>query len=386
MKTLSIIIPIYYGEQYLDNLLQQIEDCMNYLNKTEYSFEVLFVNDAPDAPITQTFSKTSLNVIVMNTNNNVGIHGARVKGLKRSTGEFILFLDQDDHIKPEYFSSQLLFIGENDAVVCQAIHANENFYLDYGTFKKMICKDFILGKWNSIVSPGQVLIRKKSIPTIWTENILKYNGADDWFLWLCMIAEKCQISLNYNILYEHVIQKANASDDHVSMLQSEQEVIQVIKEKEIFSDEDLNLLVTGFLKKHVARMEGLYKKIDSVCKHDNLLESWMHLRDIGIEFSGFFKKYGYKRIAIYGVGKLGKHLFCELSKGDIEVLFGIDQNSKCVTYPVPVYSASQQIEEVDAIVITVIDQYEEIKKLLTEKVNCAIIPLEKIIQELMPNG
>lgn len=117
-------------------------------------------------------------------------------------------------------------------------------------------------------------------------------------------------------------------------------------------------------------------------RHDELLDNWMHLRDINIGLSEYFKKYRYHKIGIYGAGKLGTHLFYELKKDDIKVVFGIDKNSKNVLFPVKVYAPDQHLPKVDAIVITIIDKYGEISKMLSEKNDCPMIPLEDIILEL----
>ena len=118
-------------------------------------------------------------------------------------------------------------------------------------------------------------------------------------------------------------------------------------------------------------------------RHDKLLDNWMHLRDINIEFSKYFKKYGYYKIGIYGAGKLGTHLFHELKNEGIEIVFAIDKNSNDIIFPVKVYAPDQTIPRVDAIVITVIDKYGEISKMLCEKNDCSMIPLEDVIQELI---
>lgn len=118
-------------------------------------------------------------------------------------------------------------------------------------------------------------------------------------------------------------------------------------------------------------------------RHDKLLDNWMHLRDIDIKFSAYFKKYGYHKIGIYGAGKLGTHLFYELKKENVEVIFGIDKNSKNVVFPIKVYAPDQKMPKVDAIVITIIDKYGEISKMLCEKNACPMIPLEDIVQELI---
>ena len=129
------------------------------------------------------------------------------------------------------------------------------------------------------------------------------------------------------------------------------------------------------------RIKKLYEWVSS--RHDELLNNWMSLRDRNLNLSIYLKKYGYYKIAVYGTGKLGTHVFYELKGEEIEVAFGIDRNSENVKYPVKVYSPEQKFPKVDAVIITVIDKYGEISKLLYEKMNSPMIPLEDIIQELI---
>ena len=44
----------------------------------------------------------------------------------------------------------------------------------------------MMEKGNPIISTGQVLMRRASIPGVWMENIMETNCADDYLLWLCM--------------------------------------------------------------------------------------------------------------------------------------------------------------------------------------------------------
>jgi len=61
---------------------------------------------------------------------NLGIHASRICGLHHSTGEYILFLDQDDVIEPRYFLSQFQAIGDSDAVICNATQNSRSRYSD----------------------------------------------------------------------------------------------------------------------------------------------------------------------------------------------------------------------------------------------------------------
>lgn len=119
--------------------------------------------------------------------------------------------------------------------------------------------------------------------------------------------------------------------------------------------------------------------------HDKLLDDWMYLRDHSVNVSQFFRKYGYRNIAIYGMGKLGRHLLYELNKGGIRVSFGIDKNNKNCgeDIGIEVYSPEHQMPETDAVVITITNQYGEISRMLSENMSCPMIMIEEIIQELI---
>ena len=60
------------------------------MDKEDY-LELLLVNDAPDAPLSQNFESNDIHLIIINTDENIGIHGARVKGLKSAPLYFIIF-------------------------------------------------------------------------------------------------------------------------------------------------------------------------------------------------------------------------------------------------------------------------------------------------------
>ena len=127
------------------------------------------------------------------------------------------------------------------------------------------------------------------------------------------------------------------------------------------------------------------KSIQILRRHDRLLDDWLYLRDHEINVSQFFNRYGYRNIAIYGMGKLGRHLLHELTQGGIRVVYGIDKNNGACgkIMGIEIYASGQKMPEVDAVVMTVIDQYAEISKMLGEKMKCPKITIEEIFQELI---
>lgn len=363
MNRISVIVPVFFGEKYIPNMIVQIEACRKYLDDRDY-IEIIFINDAPDAPLSDNWESESVHIIIINTDENVGIHGARVKGLKECQGDYVLFLDQDDLIRPQFFNKQLIAIRKNDAAVCKAIHDSKSFYPDDDVFQKIVTKEYMLGKWNHIISPGQVLLRKSSIPSIWSEIILKHNGADDWLLWLCMISMKCSFSLNTEILYEHVVHGKNASGNILSMMQSKQEVISIVQKQSLFEGNDFNMLLEAFFAGYTNYIWELVILKNKFI----LLDNWIKQKESGVKLAEYLLQSGVKTCGIYGCGMFGEHLYEELKKA-IFVKFFIDKNALGINKNIPVYTIEDSLPETDIILISLLYEADKAEEKIKEKSN-----------------
>lgn len=125
------------------------------------------------------------------------------------------------------------------------------------------------------------------------------------------------------------------------------------------------------------------KKINKLNKNFQIADKWLD-RILDARFTAtYMEKEGYKRVAIYGYGKLGKLLMKELSKSknNIEVPFFIDQTGDFFYKEKNILTLEDDLSEVDAIIITVVDEFEEIRKELIKHVTCPILSLEDIINE-----
>lgn len=75
----SVIIPIYKGNGYIESLLNKIEK--NY-QESQKEIEVIFVNDYPDEEIIIN-GQYDFKIEVINNKVNQGIHQTRINGLKK---------------------------------------------------------------------------------------------------------------------------------------------------------------------------------------------------------------------------------------------------------------------------------------------------------------
>ena len=92
MLKISVIIPVYNAEQYL-------EECLNSIrNQTYKELEVILVDDGStdnSGKICDKYTKVDNRFRVLHINNS-GPSYARNIGLKEAQGEYITFVDADD--------------------------------------------------------------------------------------------------------------------------------------------------------------------------------------------------------------------------------------------------------------------------------------------------
>lgn len=119
MPKLSIIIPIYNGAPFLKKLIDTIHAF------TFHSFECVFIdNNSTDnslIKLNELLKKTSLHYLILSEEKQGAGH-ARNTGIKKAKGEYLAFLDCDDHILPEKFEHDLKILETNnvDFVFCRA--------------------------------------------------------------------------------------------------------------------------------------------------------------------------------------------------------------------------------------------------------------------------
>lgn len=113
-----------------------------------------------------------------------------------------------------------------------------------------------------------------------------------------------------------------------------------------------------------------------------MMNQWVKVKQEGKNLEAYFKKNDYRRIAIYGMSYAGETLINELEDTEIDVAYGIDKNADTIYSAIDIYSMEDDLEEVDAIVVTAITFFHEIEQKLSEKAACPIISLEDVLYEV----
>lgn len=112
-KLISIIVPVYKVEKYLEKCIDSI------INQTYKNIEIILVDDgSPDncGKICDEYSKKDERIKVIHKENG-GLSAARNDGFNISKGEYITFVDSDDYISHSFCEKMLSAIIDNDAEI-----------------------------------------------------------------------------------------------------------------------------------------------------------------------------------------------------------------------------------------------------------------------------
>ena len=99
MSLISVIVPIYNVEKYLDKCIESI------VNQTYKNLEIILVDDeSPDncPEICDKWAERDSRIKVIHKENG-GAGSARNAGIEASSGEWIGFVDGDDWIEPNMY-------------------------------------------------------------------------------------------------------------------------------------------------------------------------------------------------------------------------------------------------------------------------------------------
>lgn len=379
MKNVSVIIPIYKGNYYIFNLIHMLEENWKCVNKLEaVNIEMILINDFPSEKlvINEKWLKNISLVEIVNTCNS-GIHFSRVQGFLQSHGDYILFLDQDDIISPVYIREQLKRIKDYDAIICNGKNYSKLIYENSYELDRAIDENEYKEGNNRIVSPGQVLLKRHAIPLEWLDHVLEQNGADDYMLWMMMFYKKCKIGIHKNLLYCHMASGGNTSNNLIEMRRSLLKVVEIMenigyltKNEEERIKANKNLFYENVVTLSAYQKETTYKRI---------LETWLTLKEQNITLEKTLYMRNISKIAIYGGGILGKHLYRELEGTNIHVECFIDQSKRTVVTNVSTVLPETYIGEVDAIVVTPVMEFAQIQEKLMKYYSCDIVSLETLV-------
>jgi len=173
----SVIIPCYNQGHYIKDALDSLEKCESHL------FELLIVNDCSTDAFTNQYlmelKDKGYNVIYHEVNKGLG--EARNTGIRMAKGKYILPLDADNRIYPDYITKSLEIFEKYENVA--VVYGNSNLFGDEegiskpGPFnlQRLMLSNYI---------DACAVIKKSVLEEVGLYDNMKIMGWEDWDLWL----------------------------------------------------------------------------------------------------------------------------------------------------------------------------------------------------------
>ncbi len=112
MPKISIIVPVYNVEKYIDKCLKSLTQ------QTLQDIEIIIVNDGSldkSIDIIKKYVKQNPTKIKYYEKKNGGLSSARNYGLEYATGEYIAFLDSDDYVETNMYEEMYILAKKENA-------------------------------------------------------------------------------------------------------------------------------------------------------------------------------------------------------------------------------------------------------------------------------
>ena len=157
---ISVIVPVYKVEQYLDECVQSI------INQTYKNLEIILVDDgSPDRcpEMCDEYARQDSRIKVIHKPNG-GISSARNSGLDIARGEYVGFVDSDDYIAHDMYEK-----------LYKAFEGTENVFVVKCKYKRISQSQIVSEEWTQnktyeIITPDNYLLNavlENFSPKVW---------------------------------------------------------------------------------------------------------------------------------------------------------------------------------------------------------------------------
>lgn len=214
MKGITVIVPCYNVEKYIDKCVQSL------INQTYKNLEIILVDDCSTDntwKIINKYSKNHENIKCIKNEKNRGAGYSRNIALKQAKNDYISFIDSDDYIEDNYYESMMkqLKLEKSDLIVCDIFVKYDS--VD-GTNQRSTACEGKIEKYNFIhnglaASPCNKIFKK--------QDLLKYPFPEgimneDIATVLAIIINSKKISYNNEVYYNYVQRKSSVQNSSLS--------------------------------------------------------------------------------------------------------------------------------------------------------------------------
>lgn len=269
MAKVSIIVPVYNVEAY-------IEKCLESLHvQTLEDIEIIVVNDgSPDNSqiIIDRYATIDRRIIALQKENG-GLSSARNYGFKYATGEYIGYVDSDDWIEPDMFEKMYNVAKEKsaDVVVCDFyFHKADSLEIITGMnhYTDDMIKNYIL---NTPSACNKIYKRDLLNENYWITGVYYEDFASNYFL-ISKVNKIIHLAEPLYYYYQRptsIMHEIKWNPKFRDILTGSERIIETLN-----NDEDMNkyreefefTIIDNLLRGTYFRFDKVHKKDENVAK------------------------------------------------------------------------------------------------------------------------
>lgn len=220
---LSVIIPVYNTEKYLERCLETVT------NQSYSDLEIIIINDAStdnSDDVIKKFITNHTNIKYYNLPKNIGVGNARNLGISYASGTYIGFVDSDDWIDSDFYHKLINSVLEqNSDIGISGIKTEyDNFqsseiryqYSYPNVIDNIFALHSLTNEYAHDIKISPIVNNKIYKKAIITENNLKFDESrrseDNSFSFLSLVYSK-KISIVSNTYYHYYQRYGSATHD-----------------------------------------------------------------------------------------------------------------------------------------------------------------------------
>ena len=413
----SIIMPTYNRAHIILRSIKSV------LKQTYDNFELIIIDDGSTDQTESIISDLDdQRIRYLKSVANQGACHARNRGIATANGEYIAFLDSDNIWDKSYLKSRLSLL-KNVQKTVGGVFGYTRVVRNYQTICTVPLEE--IGKkikgsksnnsllrymlFDNIIDTNTIVMKRECIEQVsgFDENLKRLQDWEYFFRVLYQSGYRLQFEEDCLVKnYLHADSITHKSNDEaywrtrIFFLKKYREVFEdydcleeavcrlCMKKEPHLREEDLSeileILDLAALQKVIAFMKKEHEKVirqkdklalkecafAKINEKNNLIldiqSRWLKLLQQGNSLRYTIIKMGYKKIAIYGYGYLGKALYRELAESECRVIYIIDRN--LAQNHAETLEPGVETPGIEAVVVTAVYEYEKIRKRYERKI------------------
>ncbi|MBR1701852.1 MAG: glycosyltransferase family 2 protein [Lachnospiraceae bacterium] len=187
MKKVSFVIPCYRSEKTLEHVVTEINETMEKLHK--YEHEIILVNDcSPDGTfeVIRRLCEAHANIRGIGFARNFGQHAALMAGLRQTTGDYVVCLDDDGQTPADEVDKLLGKLEEGfDAVYAKYEHKHHSGFRNWGSRVNELMLRVMLEKPKALYVSSYFAVKRFVV-----EDMIRYENSYPYVIGLVLRATK----------------------------------------------------------------------------------------------------------------------------------------------------------------------------------------------------